>query len=203
MPIRSLLAWAYLLWAALAVAGNPSDAAAQEKHPVRREPVFLVAAPELGDPNFAQTVVLVAFPEDGGPIGVILNRPTPFTLAKLFPDEPALKTRNDPVSFGGPVKLQALMFLYRSERATEGALSILGDLYLSGNGDVLHKLLERPASSFIRYYVGYAGWAPGQLEAEISVGGWYVVPADLETILNADPRRIWKQLLLRATAVKT
>jgi putative transcriptional regulator len=203
MPIRLQLCWMVLLCATLCGAGMMPIAAAQETRASTREPVFLVAAPELGDPNFAHTVVLVAFPEDGGPIGVILNRPTPFTLAKLFPDEPKLKRRSDPVSFGGPVKLQALMFLFRSERATDGAVAIMEDLYLSGNADVLDKLLQRPGDGFVRYYVGYAGWAPGQLEAEIALGGWYVVPADVETIVNADPKRIWKQLLLRATAVKT
>lgn len=192
-----------MLCAGLCGTGAMRPAAAQEPRTGAREPVFLVAAPELGDPNFAQTVVLVTFPADGGPIGVILNRPTPHTLAKLFPDEPRLKQRTETVSFGGPVKAQALMFLFRSERAGEGAVAIMEDLYLSGNADVLDRLLQRPGGAFIRYYVGYAGWAPGQLEAEIALGGWYVVPADVETVVNADPKRIWKQLLLRATAVKT
>jgi putative transcriptional regulator len=148
-------------------------------------------------------VVLVIFPKDGGPLGVILNRPTPFTLGKLFPSQPKLQARTDLVYFGGPIRLEALMFLYRNARPLEGATAVLGDLYLSGNGDLLDQLLEQPGKRFLRYYVGYSGWAPVQLELEVAEGAWYVLPADLETILNGDPKRMWRDLLLRATAVKT
>jgi putative transcriptional regulator len=196
MSIRSLLA-------VVALFAVPLLAAAQADEPAEREPVLLVASPELQDPNFAQTVVLVLFPAAGGPMGVILNRPTPFTLGKLFPDEPALKSREDPVAFGGPVRLQALMFLFHAQRQTEGAVHVMDDLYLSGNGDVLDLLLDEPRGAVARYFVGYSGWAPSQLRMEISLGAWYVLPADLETILKADPKRMWKELLLRATAVKT
>jgi putative transcriptional regulator len=196
MSIRLLLAIVFLL-------ALPLPAVAQTEESAEREPVLLVASPDLQDPNFAQTVVLVLFPAGGGPMGVILNRPTPFTLGKLFPDEPKLKTRDDPVAFGGPVRLQALMFLFHAERQTEGALRVMDDLYLSGNGDVLDAVLGAPRGAVARYFVGYSGWAPSQLQMEIAIGAWYVLPADLDTILKADPKRMWKDLLLRATAVKT
>ena len=78
--------------------------------------IFLVAKPELQDPNFAQSVVLVVFPKDGGPIGVILNRPTRLTLQEGFPEQPQLKARTDPLFFGGPVQAGGLMFLFRGEQ---------------------------------------------------------------------------------------
>jgi putative transcriptional regulator len=196
MSIRLLLALVALLALPLPAIGQTDD-------PVEREPVLLVASPDLQDPNFAQTVVLVMFPASGGPMGVILNRPTSFTLGKLFPNEPMLKTRDDPVAFGGPVRLEALTFLFRAERETDGALHVMDDLYLSGNGDVLSGLLGQPRGAVARYFVGYSGWAPSQLQMEIQLGAWYVLPADRDTILNADPKRMWKDLLLRATAVKT
>jgi putative transcriptional regulator len=196
MPLRTLL-----LLIALFLA--PLQAAAQAANIRAGEPVLLVASPELRDPNFAQTVVLVIFPKDGGPLGVILNRPTPFTLGKLFPSQPKLQARTDLVYFGGPIRLEALMFLYRDARPLEGATAVLDDLYLSGNGDLLDQLLAQPGKRFLRYYVGYSGWAPVQLQLEVAEGAWYVLPADLETILNGDPKRMWRDLLLRATAVKT
>lgn len=191
------------LLALVALLALPLAAPAQTDEPVEREPVLLVASPDLQDPNFAQTVVLVMFPPSGGPMGVILNRPTPFTLGKLFPDDPTLKAREDPVAFGGPVRLEALMFLFRAERETEGAVHVMDDLYLSGNGDVLTGLLGQPPGAVARYFVGYSGWAPAQLQMEIDLGAWYVLPADRSTILKADPQRMWKELLLRATAVRT
>ena len=60
-----------------------------------------------------------------------------------------------------------------------------------------------PQSSVQRYFLGYSGWAPVQLDMEIAQGGWYVLPADRETILNMDPTVMWRELLARATAVKT
>jgi putative transcriptional regulator len=195
--------WIRSLLAVIALLALPLLAAAQADAPDARDPVLLVASPDLQDPNFAQTVVLVLFPAEGGPMGVILNRPTPFTLGKLFPTEPKLKTRNDPVGFGGPVRLEIIMFLFRTKRDHEGSLHVLDDLYLSNNADVLYQLLEQPRGAFTRYFVGYSGWARSQLQMEIDVGAWYVLPADRDTILNADPKRMWKELLLRATAVKT
>jgi putative transcriptional regulator len=191
------------LLALVALLAAPLAAPAQTDEPAEREPVLLVASPDLQDPNFAQTVVLVMFPAGGGPLGVILNRPTPFRLGELFPQDPVLKTREDPVAFGGPVRLEALSFLFRADREAENTLHVMGDLYLSGNADVLTGLLGRPPGTIARYFVGYSGWSPVQLEMEIERGAWYVLPADLDTILKADPKRMWKELLLRATAVKT
>src|SRR5882672_2723949 len=74
--------------------------------------VFLVAKPELQDPTFAQSVVLVIFPKDGGPLGVILNHPTRLTLKEAFPEDQQLKSRSDTLYMGGPVQLSGLMFLF-------------------------------------------------------------------------------------------
>jgi len=165
--------------------------------------VFLVAKPELQDPNFAQSVVLVVFPKDAGPVGVILNRPVPLTLKDAFPDEPRLKGRNDQLYFGGPVRVTSLMFLLRRAAAPESAFPVVDDLYLSGDGGLLDETLSHSDGEVQRFFLGYAGWATQQLDFEIAEGGWYVVPADLQTVLKGDPKTMWRNLLLRATAVKT
>jgi putative transcriptional regulator len=165
--------------------------------------VFLVAKPELLDPNFAQSVVLVVFPKDAGPVGVILNRPVPLTLKDAFPDEPRLKGRGDRLYFGGPVILNALMFLFRRAAAPPNAFPVVGDLYLSGDAGLLDEMLSRSDGQVQRFFLGYAGWATQQLDFEIAEGGWYVIPADLETVLKGDPKTMWRDLLLRATAVRT
>ncbi|HXX11996.1 MAG TPA: YqgE/AlgH family protein [Burkholderiales bacterium] len=165
--------------------------------------VFLVAKENLLDPNFAHSVVLVVFPKDAGPVGVILNRPVPLTLKEVFPGEPRLKDRGDKLYFGGPVRLNGLMFLCRRPTAPDNAFPVVGDLYLSGDGGLLDEMLAGPDAQVQRYFLGYSGWAPDQLEFEIAQGGWYVLPADLDTVVKGDPKTLWRDLLLRATAVKT
>jgi putative transcriptional regulator len=166
------------------------------------DPVLLVASTELQDPNFAHSVVLVLFPAGGSPTGVILNRPTRLAWSEAFPDEPALRARADPIYFGGPVRINALWFLFRQGTPHGNVLPVLDDLYLSSDGELLDRLLETHAL-VDRFFVGYSGWAPAQLDMEIAQGAWHVLPADLDVILKMDPETMWRELLLRATAVKT
>jgi putative transcriptional regulator len=165
--------------------------------------IFLVAKPELQDPSFAQAVVLVVFPKGAGPLGVILNRPTRLTLKDMFPEEQRLKTRSETLYMGGPVRLNALMFLFRRETAADTAFPVVDDLYLSGNGDLLDELLAAPGSNVQRFFMGYSGWGSTQLDYEIAQGAWYVLPADLDTVVKTDPKTLWRDLMRRATAVKT
>jgi putative transcriptional regulator len=192
LPVRWLTALAFLL-GAIPVYAVETVAPA----------VFLVAKENLLDPNFAHSVVLVVFPKDAGPVGVILNRPVPLTLKEVFPGEPRLKDRGDKLYFGGPVRLNGLMFLCRRPTAPENAFPVVGDLYLSGDGGLLDEMLSGSDAQVQRYFLGYSGWAPDQLEFEIAQGGWYVLPADLDTVVKGDPKTMWRDLLLRATAVKT
>jgi len=177
-------------------------AGAHAQHAVRSAPVLLVASPALQDPNFSQSVVLVLFPEGGGATGVILNRPTPLAWREAFPDEPALRARSDTIYFGGPVRMQALWYLVRQADARANALPVVDDLYLSADGNLLDELLAAQRR-VERFFVGYSGWAPTQLEFEIAQGAWHVLPVDLHSILNLDPQTMWRELLARATAVQT
>jgi putative transcriptional regulator len=165
------------------------------------EPVLLVASPSLQDPNFAQSVVLVVFPPSGGPTGVILNQPTRLQWKDAFPEEPALAPRSDPLYFGGPVRLGALWFLFRQPSAPQTALPVVDDLYLSADGNFLDRLLEG-GGKVDRFFVGYSGWAPSQLDFEIAQGAWYVLPAEIKDILELAPEDMWRKLLSRATAVE-
>jgi putative transcriptional regulator len=165
--------------------------------------LFLIAKPELQDPSFAQSVVLVVFPKDGAPVGVILNRPTRIALKEAFPEQPQLKDRNDTLFFGGPVQTNALMFLFRGQSKTDNTFPVIGDLFLSGDGELLNRLLSQKSTAVQRYFLGYSGWTGPQLEHEIALGAWYVIEADLETIVHADPKTLWRDLMRRATAVKT
>ena len=167
--------------------------------------VFLVAKPDLLDPNFRETVVLITQPEvGGGPIGVIINRPLGARLSEIYPRASGIPVQFDALYSGGPVQRGRVFYILRSTERPEYSLPVLKDVYLSGDRGLLEKIahgeLKVPA---FRAYLGYTGWAPRQLQAEIAAGGWYVVEADADTIFSSDPGAIWPELIKRATTRST
>lgn len=160
---------------------------------------LLVAHPQLQDPNFAATVVLAVRVDEGGPIGVILNRPTTIALESVYPDRADVAGRKDLVFFGGPVHPDALLFAFRSATRPPQGMLVSEDIYISGYSLVLDELLKHPENATEqRFFVGYSGWAEGQLEAEIKQGGWYVLPLDTGAIFRMNPRTMYDDLLERA-----
>ena len=188
------------MFALLALGGS---ACAQEAAP-EREAVLLVAHPGMIDPRFAETVVLVTFPSDAGPMGVILNRPGPLEIRSLWPDRPERQKRDDRIFFGGPVQADGLLFVFRMSPPPEKAQWVMGDVYLSGDGALLDRLMAIPEPPVDqRFFAGYAGWAVGQLEYEIEQGGWYVLQADLRVIFEMNALDMWERMLQRATLPRT
>jgi len=166
--------------------------------------VFLIASPELKDPNFRETVVLVTHPREGGPWGVIINRPLDHRLSEVFTEYETLKNRKDVLFFGGPVAREGLVFLVRSVEPPPRAVAVLPDVYFISDIDWIEGLLQRPEPTRgLRVYAGYSGWAPGQLQREIERGGWHVMPADAENVFEKDPARIWPELIKRAGTKQT
>ena len=166
--------------------------------------VFLVAKPELKDPNFRETVVLVTHPREGGQWGVIINRPLDHRLSEVFTEYETLKNRKDVLFFGGPVARDGLVFLVRSVKPPPRAVPVLRDVYFISDINWIEGLLQRPEPTRgLRVYSGYSGWAPGQLQSEIVRGGWHVLPADAETVFDWDPAHIWPELIKRAATRQT
>jgi putative transcriptional regulator len=157
--------------------------------------MILVAMPALLDPNFRQTVVLLCEHGSGGAMGLVLNRPTTVPLSKIYPEAGRLYGWVDPVYVGGPVQTHALMILYQGEPAPT-AHPVLEDSHLTGDLQLL-ETLDRflGPERRIRFYQGYAGWAPGQLEMELSAGGWKLVPGDSKIVFQPDPLRIWPKMI--------
>src|SRR3954464_7371040 len=120
--------------------------------------VLLVAKPELGDPNFREAVVLITQPvPGGGPLGVILNRPTEVRLSEAWKEAGAVPEQYDYVYAGGPVARNQIIFLVRSESQVEG-LRVLDDVYLSGDAKLLKNIVGAEVKvKALRAYVGYAG----------------------------------------------
>ncbi len=164
---------------------------------------LLVATPLLGDPNFRRAVVLIVEHEvEEGTLGIVLNRPTTIGVDQVLEQWTELTTDPSVVFKGGPVAPNSALALAlvpgQDEpvgwRALDGApaLARLGLLDL----DAPPGLLAQAIAS-LRVYAGYAGWPPGQLEAEIDEGAWYVVTAQPGDVFAADPEQLWRQVLRR------
>jgi putative transcriptional regulator len=160
-------------------------AVAQQELPANG--VLLIAKPELDDPNFSRSVVLVTQAPDYSTVGVILNRPT------------SVRYEGKPVWMGGPVMRQVVVALFRSEEPPQAAaFHVLKNVYLSMHPQIVDALITDDKARY-RLYGGFAGWAPRQLESEFEREGWYVLPADEATIFRDDTSRLWEELVARAT----
>ena len=185
---------------ALLLATMPADFAYAAEDPLANG-VLLVAKPELVDPNFRETVVLITQPvPGGGPLGVILNRPTRVRLSEAWPAAGAVPEQFDYIYAGGPVARNQIIFLIHSDAGIENGLRVLDNVYLSGDPELLKNIVAAEVKvKSLRAYAGYAGWAPRQLQAEITAGGWYLLPADADTIFTADAAAMWPNLIRKIT----
>lgn len=154
---------------------------------------LLVASPQLRDPNFAQTVVLMIQHESQGAFGVILNRPGDKTVQEVWEmigKEPC--ECQEPVYVGGPVP-GPLIALHMSDSLSDQ--QVLPGLYVTAQATAFDELVKLAEPAF-RIYSGHAGWAAGQLESELKLGGWLTIDADRDDVF-ADPEGLWKQVTSR------
>ncbi len=159
---------------------------------------FLIAERDLRDPNFAETVVLLTAYDEAGAMGLIVNWPTAAPAAELIPEVEGIERRSDTVYVGGPVARQLLLMLVRSETDLEQAERVFGDVHLSTSSELLRRLVSGQVEvSEFRLYSGYAGWAAGQLDRELAVGGWKVLPAESDLVFGDDPDSVWPLLIER------
>ena len=186
-----------LLFLAVLLASIPLASAQTEK---ATNGVFLIAKPALADPNFRRTVVLVTQAPDGTTVGFIINRPGRRSLAQILPDSEAFKRFTDPIHLGGPVQREDLFAVFRTKEKAQGALSVLDDVSFALDPAVVEKLIHTPPEH-VRFFNGYAGWAPGQLAAELERGGWYVLNADADTVFRKDMDTLWEELIRRMRSV--
>ena len=141
--------------------------------------VLLVASPSLEDPNFRQAVVLVVEHGSEGTVGLILNRPTKLLLSEALPDITVLKGTSYWLFAGGPVEASRFLILFRAKEPPADARSVFGGVYLGRTPKVIERIITqaKPTETF-RAFAGFAAWAPRQLEAEMYVGAWAILPAD-------------------------
>jgi putative transcriptional regulator len=159
---------------------------------------FLVASEEIKDPRFKEAVILVTPHHRGEVVGVVVNKPTETAVSTLFPQSDLKDEHSRQVYFGGPLSMQSLLFLISSKKQPEASLRIFDDVFLSADSKVLQQVLRHPKPfAGLRVFSGYAGWKPGQLEAEVEKGYWLLREADTEILFNTEPDLIWRKLLDR------
>jgi putative transcriptional regulator len=157
---------------------------------------LLVATPPLVDSNFDRSVVLLLEHGEEGALGIILNRPTDAALSSVLPEWHPHASAPGVVFSGGPVATEAVIALARGghDNAT-GWVSVLGEIgTVDVGGDPVD--LEFPLQA-LRIFVGYAGWSPGQLEAEIDQDAWFVVTTRPTDPFATDPEHLWRDVLRR------
>ncbi|HEX5586598.1 MAG TPA: YqgE/AlgH family protein [Acidimicrobiia bacterium] len=162
---------------------------------------LLVASAAMVDPNFEHTVVFMVDHTDDGALGVVLNRPSDTDVDEVLPNWRALVIPPASVFIGGPVQVgDAVIGLARvrsSSDALDGWQPLLGPV---GSVDFATDPLDALAHlEGVRVFVGYAGWGPGQLEAELAQGGWLVLDALPDDLLSDAPSTLWRRVLRRQT----
>jgi putative transcriptional regulator len=183
--------------ALLAVAQWSAPALAQDD-----DAMFLVAHPAFRDMDYRQTVLIAAPAPNGGHVGVILNRPTRRSLGSLFPEHEPSKKVVDPVYYGGPFSRGALVALVRTDAAPgNGSVALMKNLYMAFRANTIDHIIESTPND-ARYYVGYVGWRPGELKAEIDRGLWSVLNADPEVIFRKDTEGMWEELLQQTRRIR-
>jgi putative transcriptional regulator len=163
-----------------------------------RKGIFLVASSEMSDPRFQQAVIVLLSHDENGALGLIVNRPTNIDLAEALPDLGDGGGKQHRLYFGGPVAMERILFLVRSEVALGRADYIMDDVYGSADRIVLEQLLnlKKPGNA-LHIYFGYAGWGRGQLEAEIGERSWHLFKADAAMIFDDEPNTLWRRFMER------
>ena len=157
---------------------------------------FLIAMPNLADPNFFHTVTYLCEHNAEGALGIVINRPLNITLREIFQHmdlEPATDTIGDqPVYLGGPVQQDRGFVLHRPLGDWEATLKVSGDIGVTSSRDILMAIAagEGPRHSLIA--LGYAGWGAGQLEQELAANAWLSGPADERIAFDLPHEQRWE-----------
>lgn len=167
-----------------------------QKNPQPARGKYLLAGPFLQDPNFSRSVVLLTDHDEQGTVGFVLNRPSGLLLPDLVAEVKGTGF-DAPVFLGGPVRTDTLHFIHLVGGRIEGAIEIGKGVFAGGDFDRLFELIQsgdlRPDQ--FRFFVGYAGWSPGQLQEELDQSSWIVSPARKRFTFSSETDSLWKNIL--------
>jgi putative transcriptional regulator len=166
------------------------EASSADQEPAQGK--LLVATELVQGELFANTVLLLLHYDETGAFGLVVNRPTDVKPEELLDDEEAIAGYSGTLFWGGPVHMDSLRALMLTDDPPEDAERIIESVYLVSFEDALELGPADPA--VLRFFIGYAGWAPGQLDFEMARGSWRVLPASADLVFAEEPARLWKRL---------
>jgi putative transcriptional regulator len=162
---------------------------------------LLVAMPQMQDPRFAKSVIYLCAHTPEGAMGLVLNK---LVDSITFPDlleqlsiEPAISGEEIRVHFGGPVESGRGFVLHTADYQREGTLPINSGIALTATVDILRDMARGAGPRQTLLALGYAGWGPGQLDAEIQANGWLQVPADEQLVFGQELETKWELALAK------
>jgi putative transcriptional regulator len=163
---------------------------------------LLVAMPQMPDERFARSVIyMCAHSNDDGAMGLVINKPLgALTLGSLFAQfeiEPTRSAEAQPVHFGGPVETGRGFVLHTADYREEATLHVAGNIAVTATLDILRAIGNGRGPHRCLFALGYAGWGPGQLDAEIQANGWLCVAADDHIVFDPDHEGKWQRALGR------
>ncbi len=165
-------------------------------------PAFLVAVPQLVDPNFHRAVVLLVEHGEQGSMGIVVNRPIELDMGEFCASQ-SLDfggNRAAKVYQGGPVQTDRAFLLHQSEHEGPETESVMGQVKLSYSLESLEQIVKTPPNR-LRVFLGYAGWGEGQLAEEVTSGAWLVSHADPGLLYMREANKMW-ETVIRAMGIE-
>lgn len=161
------------------------------------EPLILVAKPELRDQLYGSTILVVTPLGGDQHVGFIVNRPSTTSLGTVFPGHGPSQKIIDPVYLGGPTGTQLIFAMVQRPDSPGGkSLPVMPGLYIAFDAETVDRIIESEADH-ARFMAGLVAWKPGELQAEIDAGAWYVLEADAELVMRK-PEGLWEELVRRS-----
>jgi putative transcriptional regulator len=162
-------------------------------------PLLLLSMPQMADPNFARTVVLLCDYTEEGAFGLVVNRQMSDPAWTVVRTEPPIAVNRElRLWVGGPVEPQRTWVLMADAQGPDDEQrEIAPGVLLSVSHELTLELLQSPPSSRARVVVGYSGWGPGQLDREIAASAWLAVDVDPALIFGVPPEEMWETAIRR------
>ncbi|HMM11596.1 MAG TPA: YqgE/AlgH family protein [Bacteroidales bacterium] len=156
----------------------------------------LIAEPLLDEFYFGRSVVLLIEHNEEGSFGLLMNKPSGMMLNELVSDMPEFRSV---VMHGGPVQTDNLYFVHTLGNEVPDSVEIVRGLYWGGDLETIKEmmLLGLVNDSQLRFFLGYSGWAPGQLEQELKRNSWVVSETSVRSLIHIKPERMWQHFLQR------
>jgi putative transcriptional regulator len=155
---------------------------------------ILVAEPYLNDIYFKRSIVFLTEHNDEGSIGFVLNKPVNLQIEEIINDFPSFDCN---ISIGGPVNTNTVHYLHTLGELLPNSVHVCDNIYWGGNFDAMKSLVNNKAilKNQIRFFLGYSGWMPKQLDEELSQNSWLVSNIRPELVMNHNMNEIWKEVL--------